>query len=455
MSQANVAAPTSSVAKVAAPDATPICEARNIDVCFGSDGGNLVLKDVSLTITSGEVIAILGPSGCGKSTLLRALVGLLKPTRGEVFAHGKPLTGIHSGVSLVFQSFALYPWLTVRENVEVALNDLGLDPETADKRVATCIDLVGLEGFERSYPKELSGGMKQRVGIARALARGPELLCMDEPFSALDVFTAESLRSEVYRLWTGDERDQKQAHLPSSLKSILMITHIIEEAVFLADRIVIMGTRPGHIRQIVANPLSHPRDYQDPKFLGMVQRLHDVIVSEHLPEAPAPTEPATSLVTIEPLPHVNPGSFFGLMEIVRDHGGRIDVFQLDQMTDYDFGRTLSIVKAGEMIDFLDTPKNMVLLTAKGNQFLDADINGKKNIFREQVQTLGIFRFLLQILEEAKDRSLPSDVVQEELVMRLPMEDIEKLFETVVLWGRFAELIVYEPQTETVSLATAK
>src|SRR5580765_7634435 len=192
--------------------------------------------------------------------------------------------------------------------------------------------------------------MTQRVGIARALARGPELLCMDEPFSALDVFTAESLRSEVYHLWTGDGRDDKKAHLPSSLKSIMMITHIIEEAVFLADRIVLMGTRPGHIRQIVKNTLPHPRDYQDPKFLGTVQRLHDIIVSEHLPEEPAIEEPAgTGIPMPQPMPEINPGAIFGLMEIVRDRGGRIDVFELDQMTDYDFGRTLAVVKGGEML----------------------------------------------------------------------------------------------------------
>src|SRR6266404_4033845 len=185
------------------PDESPICEAREVSVAFDAAGERLVLKDVSLAIKAGEVVAILGPSGCGKSTLLRALVGLLKPTGGAVLAHGKPLNGIHPGISIVFQNFALYPWLTVRENVEVALNGLDLDPAAGVQRVARCIDLVGLEGFEEGYPKELSGGMKQRVGIARALARGPELLCMDEPFSALDVFTAETLRSEVYRLWTG------------------------------------------------------------------------------------------------------------------------------------------------------------------------------------------------------------------------------------------------------------
>jgi NitT/TauT family transport system ATP-binding protein len=433
-------------------DGSVICEARNVTVSFGAEGGMVVLKDVSLAIGAGEVVAILGPSGCGKSTLLRALVGLLKPTGGEVFAHGEPLKGIHPGVSLVFQSFALYPWLTVRENVEVALNDLGLDPATATQRVATCIDLVGLEGFEEAYPKELSGGMKQRVGIARALARGPELLCMDEPFSALDVFTAESLRSEVYHLWTGDGRDDKKAHLPSSLKSIMMITHIIEEAVFLADRIVLMGTRPGHIRQIVKNPLPHPRDYQDPRFLGMVQRLHDIIVSEHLPEEPlldvgaepGPPKPA-------PLPSINPGAVFGLMEIVRDRGGKVDVFELDQLTDYDFGQTLTVVKAGEMLDFLDTPKNVVVLTELGNQFLDADINQRKVIFREQLKQLGTFRFLLQILKESKDGQLPADVVQEELIVRLPTEDLHKLFDTVILWGRFAELIAYSSETQTVAL----
>jgi NitT/TauT family transport system ATP-binding protein len=294
--------------------------------------------------------------------------------------------------------------------------------------------------------------MKQRVGIARALARGPELLCMDEPFSALDVFTAESLRSEVYNLWTGADRGDKKAHLPSSLKSIMMITHIIEEAVFLADRIVLMGARPGHIRQIVSNPLTHPRNYQDPKFLGIVQRLHDIIVSEHLPEEPAAqVTPEPGMPVPEPLPSINPGAVFGLMEIVRDHGGRIDVFQLDQMTDYDFGRTLAVVKAGEMLDFLDTPRNVVVLTELGGRFLDGDINARKVMFREQICKLGIFRFLMQILREAKDQQLPADVVQEELVMRLPVEDVEKLFETVLLWGRFGELIGYEPETGAVFL----
>src|SRR3984957_8689597 len=254
---------------------SPIAEARGMSVSFGD---RLVLKDISPAVQPGQGLAILGPSGCGKSTLLRSLIGLISPTKGQVLAHGMPLEGVHPGVSLVFQNFALLPWLTVQENISVALNGLGLSEDVGRKRVASCIDVVGLEGFEEAYPKELSGGMKQRVGIARALARGPELLCMDEPFSALDVFTAESLRSEVYRLWSGGSK------LPFSLKSVVMITHLIDEAVFLADRIVVMGARPGHIRTIIQNDVPHPREYQSPAFLRLVQRIHDVITKEQLPD---------------------------------------------------------------------------------------------------------------------------------------------------------------------------
>jgi NitT/TauT family transport system ATP-binding protein len=434
-------------------DDSPICEARNVTVAFGAGDSKVVLDNVTLAVKSGEVIAILGPSGCGKSTLLRVLVGLLKPARGEVLAHGRPLKGIHPGISIVFQSFALYPWLTVRENVAVALNGLGLNPEAATHRVTRCVELVGLGGYEQAYPKELSGGMKQRVGIARALARGPELLCMDEPFSALDVFTAETLRSEVYRLWTGGGSGGKDVHLPTSLKSIMMITHIIEEAVFLADRIVIMGTRPGHIRKVVQNTIPHPRNYQDSKFLGIVNRLHDIIVSEHLPEEPGALVPSEvgGYPVPEPMPCVNIQQVLGLMEVVRDHGGRMDVFALDKITDYDFGYTLSVVKAGELLEFLDTPKHDVVMTELGNRLLDADINGRKALLNQQLRNLGTFRFVIRILQEAKGERLPKDVVEEELVMRLPTEDVGQLFKLVVSWGRFAELFVYDAEAEVVYL----
>jgi len=432
-----------------------ISEVIDVTVSFSQDNHGpdlLVLDKVSLAIKPGVVLAILGPSGCGKSTLLRAMIGLLKPTSGTVLAHGRPLVGIHPGVSLVFQNFALFPWLSVRDNISMALNGLNLDPAATQDRVARCIDVVGLEGFEQAYPKELSGGMKQRVGIARALARGPELLCMDEPFSALDVFTAETLRSEVYRLWSGGG-----SKLPFALKSVVMITHLIEEAVFLADRIVVMSARPGHIRTIIENDVAHPREYQSPAFLRMVQRLHDIITREQmpdLPEAPPLVEAPGQIPAPAPLPPVHTGHIFGLMEILRDHGGQMDVFSLDQLTDYDFGHTIAVVKAGEMLDLLDTPKNQVLLTDLGRRFLDADINGRKSLFRDQVLTLGTFRFVLHLLREARGNRLSKEIIEEELCVRLTTADVERMFGTIVGWGRFAELFGYDASSEELYLDVA-
>jgi NitT/TauT family transport system ATP-binding protein len=432
---------------------SPIAEVTDVSMVYSdSDGANrlLVLDKISLAVRAGEVLAILGPSGSGKSTLLRIMIGLLKATSGTVLVHGKPLVGIHPGVSLVFQNFALFPWLTVDDNVRLALNGLDLNPAAAKDRIGRCIDVVGLEGFEQAYPKELSGGMKQRVGIARALARAPELLCMDEPCSALDVFTAESLRSEIYRMWSGG-----QSKLPFQPKSVVIITHHIEEAVFLADRIVVMGTRPGRIRTIIQNDVPHPREYQSPAFLKMVQRLHDVITKEQMPDVPE--GPAVAVQTPgglpepAPIPAVNLGHIFGVMEIVRDHGNQIDVFKLDSLTDYDFGYTISVVKAGELLGFLDTPKNQVLLTDLGRRFLDADINGRKSLFRQQLLTLGTFQFVLHLLKDAQGNHLNKEIVEEELAVRLTTEDVEKTFNTIVGWGRFGELFGYDASSEELSI----
>lgn len=435
---------------------TPIAEIRNVSLAYGdNDARRLVLEDITLAIDSGEVVAILGPSGCGKSTMLRILAGLLRPSSGQVMVHGRSLDGIHPGVAIVFQQFGLFPWMTVQENVRLALNGLGLAPAEGEQRVKTCIDLVGLDGFEEAYPKELSGGMKQRVGIARALARGPELLCMDEPFSSLDVFTAESLRSEVYRLWSGNAGGGK-TRLPAFLKSILIITHLIEEAVFLADRIVVMGARPGHIREVLRNDVPHPREYQSPVFLKMVRQLHDVITGEQLPEPPPEQQAAVAAgqrLRLEPLPPVSVGEMQGLLEILRDHGGQMEVFEVDELTDYDFGHTLTVIKAAEMLELIDTPKNRVVLTDAGGRFLDGDVNQRKALFREQLKTLGTFRFVMQILDEAQDKRLPQDIVEEELAIRLTTEDIERLFETLVGWGRYAELFGYNPDSGQLYLDT--
>jgi NitT/TauT family transport system ATP-binding protein len=432
---------------VAAPIATaesPICQAVNVYVAYDAEQVRFAISDVSLSINSGEVVAIIGPSGCGKSTLLRTLIGLRRPTTGGVLAHGRPLTGMHPGAALVFQSFALYPWLNVRENIAVALDGLNLSPDQGAKRVAKTIDLIGLEGFEEAYPRELSGGMKQRVGFARALAREPELLCMDEPFSALDVFTAESLRSEVYRVVT--EAD-------ISVKSVLIITHNIDEAVFLADRVVVMGSGPGQIRQIVPVTLPHPRQYRAPEFRRLVKKLHDAIVTVRTPEevAGAAGAPETGPPTPRPLPLVGIAEVFGLMEILRDQGEAAEIFRLDQMTDYEFGHMLAVLKAGEMLEFIETPKNWVLLTEKGNQFLDADINGRKVLFRQQLQKLATIRYVQHLLQEAPEGQLIRDAVEADLAARLPSQDAHATFDTLVAWARYGELFGFSPETQTLYL----
>lgn len=440
-----------------------ISEAKHLGVTLG---GRVILQDVSLRIASGEAVAVLGPSGCGKSTLLRALVGLMAPTSGEIEAHGRKLAGLHPGAALVFQNFALFPWLTVRENVEVGLNGLPLDAGAAAERVRRCIDVVGLDGHEKAYPKELSGGMKQRVGIARALVREPELLCMDEPFSALDVFTAESLRSEMYSLWTRGRASHSNGNdgeggAGGGLQSMIVVTHIIEEAVFLADRIVILGTNPGRVREVLVNPVPHPREYQSPEFLAMVARIHRSIVSEHLPDEPPPQAPAADAQpqsggnaspSLEPIPPVEVEEVVGLLEVLHRRGGRTDVFVLDELSDADFGRTMAVVLAGEMLDFLDTPKEVVVLTDLGKKFIGLDVNGRKDLFREQILKLPLFQSLADRLSRNRGE-LPRDLVEEELVMHgaATSYGAAALFDRIVSWGRFGELFGYSPSTETLHL----
>ncbi|HEY2388514.1 MAG TPA: nitrate/sulfonate/bicarbonate ABC transporter ATP-binding protein [Candidatus Binatia bacterium] len=426
---------------VTAPSVTAeLAEARSISKVFVRDEHELVvLKDVSLAIRPGEVVAVLGPSGCGKSTLLRILVGLIPPTGGEVLCHGMPLHGIHPGAAIVFQSFALYPWLTVAENVRVGLHRKALSREEENRRITHAIDLVGLEGFEEAYPKELSGGMKQRVGIARALVGGPELLCMDEPFSALDVLTAESLRSEVYGLWSRGDL---------GLKSMLLITHLIEEAVFLGDRIVIMGTNPGSVREMIPNPLPHPREYRDPAFLALVDEIHAAITQVHLPDERGRAEvPAR----VEPFPNAEVAQVFGLLEVLHDQGGTTNLFDLVAMLNLEIGHVILIVKAAELFHLVETPKQDVILTAIGRELVAGDANARKRIVHARLLAIPTFRYFVERLRGSGTLRLPAEVIEEELAMHVPSEPTEALFETIVRWGRYGELLGYDPETREVYL----
>jgi NitT/TauT family transport system ATP-binding protein len=430
-------------AVAATTSGSALVEVRDVTHRFQREGHDLVvLRGVSLAIPAGEVTVVLGPSGCGKSTLLRIMTGLIAPTSGEVLRHGTPLQGVHGGAAIVFQSFALYPWLTVTENVGVGLHRTAIGGAEGAERIHRAIDLVGLEGFEEAYPKELSGGMKQRVGIARALVGGPELLCMDEPFSALDVLTAESLRSEVYGLWTRGDL---------GLQGMLLITHLIEEAVFLGDRIVIMGANPGTIREILPNPLPHPREYRDPAFIALVDRIHAAITAIHLPDAPAAKPEPPTRPHLEPLPAAQVEEIVGLLEVVHDQGDRTDLFALTSRLRLEFGLAILVVKAAELLHLVETPRQEVLLTPLGRTFVAADPNQRKRVFHRQLHAIPTFAYVTDLLRRTPGMRLPVEVFEEELAMHLPGEPPDRLFETIISWGRYGELLGYDPDAEEVYL----
>ncbi|MGA7159809.1 MAG: nitrate/sulfonate/bicarbonate ABC transporter ATP-binding protein [Bacteroidota bacterium] len=425
-----------------------IAELRNVCKEFTlPNGAELkVLENVSLQIHAGEIVALLGPSGSGKSTMMRILTGLIKPTTGDVLAYEKPLVGFHPRASIVFQNFALYPWLTVHENIAMGLEWLQLPDEEVRSRVRQAVDKVGLEGFEEAYPKELSGGMKQRVGIARAIVVQPELLCMDEPFSALDVLTAENLRAEVLNLWLDHKVE---------IKSVLFVTHDIREAVFLANRIVVLSTNPGAIRVILQNEMPHPRDMRSPAFLTMIDHIHDIITNAIIPDEVVPAVQTAVARHIEPLPYVSPGEILGLLEILDDHNGTIDIFDLAQKTGKDFGSTITVVKAAELLDFVDTPKHNVVFTDTGKQFLKGDVNNRKLLFKQQMLSLRLFEVISGMLQRNEALNLDEEIILEQLAILLPNEDVEKLFETMVAWARYGELFGYNADDKVLYLDTGQ
>jgi NitT/TauT family transport system ATP-binding protein len=411
-----------------------ICDLRGINKDFALPSGGMVrvLENVSLEVKDEELIAVLGPSGCGKSTLMRILAGLIKADGGEVDYRGTPLTGINPGVAIVFQGAALYPWLTVRDNIVEPLRARGLDEAKAIEAAMRVIRVVGLAGFEEAYPRELSGGMKQRVGIARALAVEPEVLCMDEPFSQVDALTAETLRSEVVRFWSDKDTNPK---------TIFMVSHDVKEVVFMATRIVVLAARPGRIRRIFENKLPYPRDYRSPAFLRLVDEIHAVITETEIPDAPP--APAQSKAW-ERLPEVTISEVIGLLEVLDNRGGRENVFELADDLGREFGTVLAVVKAAELIDLVDTPRQEVVLTDIGRTVLSKNIAERKVILREHVLQLHMVADVYEQIRRAGGK-LDEDIFLTTAAMRLPYEDPERLLRTLVGWARTADLFDYDPE----------
>jgi len=362
------------------------------------------------------------------------------PPPAQVLYHGKPLEGLNPGVAIVFQSFALYPWMTVLENIKVVLKAASLPGEEIRTRAGQVVRTVGLAGFEGSYPRELSGGMKQRVGMARAFSLNPEMLFMDEPFSQVDALTAESLRAEVLDIWATKDKTS----------SILIVSHDIKEVVYMADRIVLLGAHPGTVRTIVANPLPRPRDYRSPALLQLVDQLHDIITGSEMPDI-ATAHPAPAAMAMEPIPSATVSEIMGLIEYLDARGGQEDVFRIASDTRREYGTVINVANAAELLDLVETPKRLVRLAPEGVRLVKARVAERKAIWRERLLTLGLFREVRAALERSSDQELRRESVLEMLALAMPSEDYESVFETLWRWGRFADLWGYDEERQVLSL----
>jgi len=433
---------------VAAPepaaDEKTIIEARQIEKSFKQkDGSEIqVIAPVDLTVSSNTITALLGPSGSGKSTLLRILTGLTAPTAGEVLWHGQPVTECGPNVAIVFQSFALFPWLTVLENVESPLLARGMEHAERHARALKALDAVGLKNFETAYPKELSGGMKQRVGFARALAVEPEVLFMDEPFSALDVLTAENLRGDLMDLWLAKK-------IPT--RSIFIVTHNIEEAVLLADRVIVLGRNPARIRADFRIVLPQPRDRKSAAFFPYVDYIYKVMTQPELVLAPPC---ATDKRPAPILPHARPGGVAGLLELLIDRGGEEDLYHVAETLLLEVDDLLPILDAATMLGFATAHEGDVKITPQGRTFAEADISTRRRLFREALTHVPLMQQIVSTLESKTDLTMPVEFFRDLLDERLPVHEVDLQIETALNWGRYADIFTYDSESDRLRLIPA-
>ena len=426
----------------------PIIEARNLEKFYPQpDGARVqVIAPTDIAIYPGQIICLLGPSGCGKSTMLRMLTGLSPASGGGVFWHGHPVQQESPNVSIVFQSFALFPWLTVIENVEAPLEARGMAEVERHKRALRIIDAVGLDGFESAYPKELSGGMKQRVGVARALVVEPEVLFMDEPFSALDVLTAETLRGELLELWLGRK-------IPT--RAIFVVTHNIEEAVILADRIIVLGRNPAHIHAEFMVDLPHPRDRKDHRFVDLVDMIYRALTRQDHPElekASMAGMEGTVRKSYVMLPHTRPGGLAGLLEILADQGGRADLHVLADELSLEVDALLPSVDTAVLLGLLKLEEGDTIITPEGSAFAKGDIQERKTIFRKAaLNNVPLLRQMEQALKAKSNRTLSAEFFQDLLDEHFSEDESKRQLETAIQWGRYAEIFDFDAASGKLTL----
>ncbi|HTN10338.1 MAG TPA: nitrate/sulfonate/bicarbonate ABC transporter ATP-binding protein [Acetobacteraceae bacterium] len=423
---------------------TPLLEVRGCRQAYHKDSSTalVVLDDVNISLHQGEIVGLLGRSGSGKSTLLRIVAGLLTPTAGEVLWRGARLAGPAPGVAMVFQSFALFPWLTVQENVELGLEAQGIARAEREKRAEEAIDLIGLGGFESAYPKELSGGMRQRVGLARALVVHPDLLLMDEPFSALDVLTAENLRTDLVELWS-------EGKLP--VQSMLIVTHNIEEAVLMCDRILVFASNPGRVANELRVPFRHPRNRLEPAFRQMVDDIY-ALMTRRAPKPVAPPQGEVGFAT--KLHPVNANLLSGLLETLAGppYHGRADLPALAQSLQLEADELLPLGETLAMLRLAELEEGDIRLTDSGRRFVEAETDERKAIFATALSKhVPLAAVIRRTLDERWNHRAQALRFRDELEDHMSPDYADETLRAVIGWGRYAELFSYDEEAEQFSL----
>lgn len=422
----------------------PILEVSHLYKAYKKAGTQelLVLEDINFQLQTGEIVALLGKSGSGKSTLLRIIAGLVAPTSGSVTYRGQTVSKPVPGIAMVFQSFALMPWLTVLQNVELGLEAQGVDAHSRRQRAIEAIDIIGLDGFESAYPRELSGGMCQRVGFARALVINPDILLMDEPFSALDVLTAENLKSDLLTLW----QDKK-----TQTNGILLVTHNIEEAVMLADRLIILGSEPGHILAELDVGLPRARDSSSSECRELVDRVYTLMTTGHHEKAKSKPRERTINLGYR-LPDVDPSELSGLIETMKSFEGKMDLPELADELMMNVDDLFPILETLEILGFARVQAGDIHLTELGQEFSAADLHGRKHLFAQRLlETVPLARYIRRVLDEKSTHHLSEERFLSKLEDYLSAKEAERVLRTMIDWGRYAELFAYDYHTGTLSL----
>src|SRR5580700_11606487 len=427
---------------------SPLLQCTEVRKSFPKPDGAelLVLEGMNLELREGQIVGLLGRSGSGKSTLLRLIAGLSEPSAGNLRYLGKPISGPAPGIAMVFQSFALFPWLTVFENVALGLEAQRMPRADIRKRSLAAIDLIGLDGFESAYPRELSGGMRQRVGFARALVVHPNILLMDEPFSALDVLTAETLRTDFLDLWS-------EGRMP--IKSVLLVTHNIEEAVEMCDRLLIFSTHPGRVVSEIAIDLPHPRHALDPRFRALVERVYVEMTSKPRGDRvghKAERFPGTGIGTT--LTHVSSNLLSGLLEAVSEppYNGHADLPAIADFLSMDVDELFPVAEALQLLRFAEIEGGDIKLTREGSEFVRAETDERKRLFARHLLTyVPLAAHVRRVLDERAPHTAPKSRFFDELEDYMAEEAAEQTLRTIISWGRYAESFAYDDARQAFSL----